>query len=451
MTVTFQKSCLIATKRAADTAHTAILAWAASHATKGSDQAKRTLSPRGVSSDFQEGPLHLTAVKTPNEDLPSQSAMYCVHYQTDSTPTPYAGYALVIYPNEEANSSGVISITLHEPHLWGPAAPPWDTQPTQPRDQLDTIIENARQQDRQNHRRRRRSSQPAAQMDTLRQAQETYGPVILLTPRGGQDRTISDLVNQYIDSVHVNTITDAQQLSMSQEIPDDWLRRWLSAKAVLVKDCYEAVSADHPLTTLDTPQDLQPLLEAFQEEMEETTELMALRCILQNYMRTLMEYNNTRDILRQTARSNPEAFQKTLSTYLAKADTTVATDPSSPPSRRPPPPRERSPTRKAPSWCRPNSASPPWRTRSSRSSRPPRTSSNGSRTCRPRSTPITSTSPEPVTMTPSRMPIPNPGRPGTTSCSSPSARRAGSPTSASSPAPPGNSPASGGPSPPPRR
>ena len=298
MNTVFQKSRLIMSQRATDSAHRAIQHWVASHAGPAAEKAQRAISPQGTDCTYQDDLLHIETAKTPNEDLPSQSAIYSVHYSPDSLSSSYAAYALIIHPTETDHSPGVISVTIHEPHFWGANIPPWAGEDTQPRDQINLIFDQAQQQDNQQHRRRRRSNQPTAQFKTIQMAREAYGPVILLTPKGERDREISTLVQQYADSINITAISEAQQLSMTEEIPDNWLRQWLSANAVLVKDCYEAVNQHHPFTSIDTPQELQTLLETYHEDWQQTTDLIAHRGIMHGYLITLKQSNRNLELLR---------------------------------------------------------------------------------------------------------------------------------------------------------
>ena len=65
------------------------------------------------------------------------------------------------------------------------------------------------------------------------------------------------MVQEHREAADITTITETDQLTMSTEIPDDWLRKWLNAKAVLVKEDPDTVGAEHPLVSLDEPDQLR--------------------------------------------------------------------------------------------------------------------------------------------------------------------------------------------------
>ena len=169
----------------------------------------------------------------------------------------------------------------------------------------------------------RRARQREERLETLQRAREAYGPVLFITPKGSREEAFSRLLRDYGETTNTWAISESEQLRMSAEVPDGWLRQWLDASAVLIKECQEAVDREHPMTGLNDPEEARNLLEAFQKEYTENFDMMAQRSILQALMTTMRNYNTSQDLLRQFSEDRPDRATEILENVFIREEETV--------------------------------------------------------------------------------------------------------------------------------
>ena len=299
-----QQGRLITTQGAANEAERRVQDWMAAHAGTGREAARKAIATQGGNKIYRQDGLTLEAATTSPHGLAHRCAAYSAHYQPAEGQTYYTAHALVIFPSDELGP-GAISLTVQQSDSWGEDTPPWRDRWEDPGEATDEIIGKVCEQEAQQLR-RRRGEQKNTRFQTLQNAREAQGPVLLLTPRGNRDPALSALAQEYRALVNISQITEAEQLNMSAEVPDDWLRRWLDASAVLVKDCPEAVGRDHPLENFDQPGGLRTILGSLQKEQDQAMESLAQRSIIQVFMDMVTGYNGLQDLLDQTRRKDPE-------------------------------------------------------------------------------------------------------------------------------------------------
>ena len=228
----------------------------------------------------------------------------------------YSAHALVIFPHDVLGN-GAISVTVHQPDDWTTETPPWAPLWKDPTNALGDIITKTTEQElRQQRRRKPNSKEPAFQ--TLQEARQVYGPLLFMTPNGHRDTEFAALLQDHKTATSVVTITEADQLSMSAEIPDEALREWLSAKAVLIKDSYESVPDNHPIISFTHPEVLRPILESLRDHRAQIVQDMAQRSIIRAFLELLNEYHSLQELTEETRKSNPDQFRNAAVTLLVK-------------------------------------------------------------------------------------------------------------------------------------
>lgn len=311
-----QHNQLIATQAAANEAERRVQDWMANHAGPKQAKAKKFLTTQGGYTTYDEDGLLIETATMGQNPLFRRCGVYSIDYQPQSVLTRYTAHALIIFPHEDMGS-GAISLTVHQPDDWGNETPPWQDLWKDPTDAISDIINKITEQDHQQLR-RRRTNRNDRSFENLQQAREIYGPVVFITPRGNHDAEFSTLVQEHRGSANMVIITEADQLNMSEDVPDNSLREWLSAKAVLIKDSYDIAPNDHPITIFDHPGGLKLILDSIRDNRAHNVQDMAQRAIIRTFMEILNEYQALQNVMDEAGKNNPGHLRNTAIQLLTQ-------------------------------------------------------------------------------------------------------------------------------------
>ena len=303
MTRIKQYSQLIATQAAANEAERRVQDWMAAHTGPNQAKAKKFLTTKGGYTTYDEDGLLIETATIGQNPTFRRCGAYSIDYQPQSILTRYTAHALIIFPHEDMGS-GAISLTVHQPDDWGDETPPWLELWNDPTDAIREIISKTTEQDNQQLRRRRLNRNDPS-FENLQQARQIYGPVVFITPKGNHDTGFSTLMQEHRGSANIVVITETDQLNMSGDVPDNSLREWLNAKAVLVKDSYDIAPNDHPLTSFDHPDALKLILESIRNNRAHSVQDMAQRAIIRAFMEIMNEYQGLQNIMDEAGKNNP--------------------------------------------------------------------------------------------------------------------------------------------------
>lgn len=321
-----QLSRLITTPAAAHEADRALTEWITAHAGPDQPAAKKTITTQGTDSIYTREDLHMESVTISQIENLSRSAVYTVHYSPEHLIPPYTAHATIIFPHLELGP-GALTITVHQPPHWNGHTPPWHTPTPDPVASLHKLVDQVAQKDSQQRRRDRRSSRPNPGFTSLSQARSAWGPVVLLTPKGAKDNSFTNTAQTYDDVANIIAITDSDQVSMSKEVPDEFLREWLDANAILVKTTLEAAPPDHPLSTIATAPDLEHLLHTFRVDLVQGLQDMAQRQFIQTFNNALASYNTMEQILYESTKSDPARMNEALLTVAINQENLIQNRP----------------------------------------------------------------------------------------------------------------------------
>ena len=320
MSIIKQQATLIRTQRAANEAERLIQDWMAAHAGAHRDRAKKAISSQGKDPAYRQDNLSLESAATGPQNLVRRLSAYTAHYHPQGDDTCYKAHALLIFPHDQLGD-GAVAFTIRQPEDWGDSSPPWQDQgqnQRQGQDQWqsqDQILARVAEHDTQQTGRGKRNQKHTG-FRTLQAARAAHAPVILMTPRGARDPDISALAQEQFARASVTRIDESDQLNMSAEIHDDWLRNWLDAKAVLVKDSPDPVGKDHPLTAIDQAPILRTLLESLQVEHDTAQEAMAQGSIIEAFLETLTSNNTLKDLIEEAKRKDPESLERAVASTM---------------------------------------------------------------------------------------------------------------------------------------
>ena len=314
MTKILQHNQIIVTQAAANEAQRRIQDWIAAHAGPDTAKVKKSITTQGNSTVYEQGNLLIETAATGQNPFARRCNVYSVQFHPQTGITRYSAHALVIFPHEVLGS-GVISVTVHQPDDWRNENPPWKELWTDPSIAITEIAKRISDHDHRLHDRRRTKGNDAS-LQNLQEARQTRGPMVILTPKGDQDKAFSTLIQQHRTSANIIAITEADQLKMSSEIPDDFLRQWLNAKALLIKDTYDPVPNDHPITAFDHPDSLRPILESMQEDQTQIVQTTAQRSIIRTFLDILNDYQTLQDVMEEARKRNPENLQNAAFTVM---------------------------------------------------------------------------------------------------------------------------------------
>ena len=298
---------LITTQNAANEADRRVQDWISAHAGPNKPQAKKAVTTQGKYSNYSQHDLMLGSTTMELRALSRKSSIYTVHYQPEAMTSHYTAHALVIFPHDIAGS-GALSITVHQPDDWSGHTPPWTNEFADPAEALAQILQRVKEQDHQQGR-RRRNNRNIPTFQSLQEARKVYGPLVLFTPKGDKDPGFSAFMQEYRSCANIFSITESDQLNLSSEVPDESLRQWLSAKAVLVKESFDPVNADHPLTGFDELDLLRPILQSLQVGQSQAIQDMAHRSIIDAFKDLVAEYHALQEITDELQKQDPERFQ----------------------------------------------------------------------------------------------------------------------------------------------
>ena len=326
-----QYNRLITSLSAANDAERRIQDWIASHAGKHKDTARKAITTQSGEPSYWDDDLVITSRTMQGEPFSRRCSIYHVQYKHHLPIPLYTVYALVIFPDNETGP-GALSVTIHEPPARNYDTLPWADQWPNSTDPITKILDTATHQDNLQRRRNRRSNQPQ-QFTQLSSARQAYGPVILVTPKTTSDATFSAILQQYRDSAIIATITETDQVSMSAEIPDSQLRQWLDAKAILVKESYDPVPPDHPITILNDPESLSAILTTLLQYNNETADNMAHQALLATFMIMMSEIQVMKTITEAaTTDLSIQALGENLETIFERSIASPSDTPDSDPT-----------------------------------------------------------------------------------------------------------------------
>lgn len=318
MPITQHCSRLIMTQAAAHEAERRIQEWIANHAGPDSQKARRAISTQGQDSTFQNGDLFIQGAMSKPSNIIKRCSVYAVSYRTGDFFMNYAAHGLVIFPQQDLGP-GAISLAIQSPAAWASHQPPWHDTTLDPAAVMAEIFDRATQQDFHEYRKRTRRNQVTApRFGSLQEARQAIGPVLLITPKGRREDDFSSITKEYGDYTNIVPLTETDQLSMSQEVPDPWLRDWLDAAAILVKESEDPVQEEHPLTRFDKPHDLRPLLDSVEEKQNASLQDSAQGEIVGLLMCAVNEFNAMEAAFHDLAKKDPMAAKESVMRLGAK-------------------------------------------------------------------------------------------------------------------------------------
>ena len=316
MTRIKQHNQMITTHTAANEAQQRLQDWIAAHAGKDQAKAKKSLTTKDKYSTYDHNDLLIESVAVTETPISRRCSVYSIQYQPKQAMTLYSAHALVIFPHDVLGN-GAVSVTVHQPDNWTNETPPWAALWKDPTNDLEDIITKTTEQElRQQRKRKPNGKEPS--LYTLQDARQVYGPLLFLTPTGKRDTEFLALLQDIKTATNVVNITEAEQLSMSSEIPDVALREWLTAKAVLIKDSYESVPDHHPIISFTHPHVLRPILESLRDHRAQIVQDMAQRSIIRAFLELLNEYHSLRELTEETQKNNPEQFREAAVALMTK-------------------------------------------------------------------------------------------------------------------------------------
>ena len=323
MTTVTQESRLLRSTAAATEAERRLQDWAASHAGKNREKAKKTISieGKGIPPEYSQEDLTITTTRAHEKMYTRRCTGYSIHYlpkRHGRKPQAYVAYAVIIFPHGESGP-GAASITVHKPGSdWEDVTPPWLDVWEDPTNPLEEIFQAITQQDIRQRRKGRRENSNFPYQD-LSEARQSSSPMVLITPKGNRDQDFAKLPQLYRDSVSMYLLSETAQLAMSAEIPDGSLRQWLNAKAAIVKDCMQPVPNDHPLHMFEERDAIKEVLDRIDREYSTNLHDMAHRAIIETLLDTINDCSSIQNLLDEAGRRDPLSIHEATLRILEDA------------------------------------------------------------------------------------------------------------------------------------
>ena len=308
----------IVSMAAAHEAERGIQEWIANHAGPNRQKARKAISTQnGGHSVYEEDHLIIQAATNAPSNLLRRCSGYSAIYSQHKILPPHRAHGLIIFPSHE-HGPGAISLVLQVQMEIFQEKPPWQENMPDPATVTNDLFNRVIDIDEREARKPAKKN--GRHLSTLEEARLTPGLTVLLTPRSRSEPAFTALVKEHSRYVNLVLLTEAEQISMSNQVPDDWLRHWLEAKAILVKATYDPVDDKHPLTRFDNPQDLRPILDQSADDWDKNLQDAAQREVITAFMELTTQYNSMEASFRILAERDPRKAMDAVNQSEAAAE-----------------------------------------------------------------------------------------------------------------------------------
>ena len=251
--------------------------WLASHAGPHRDAARKALAPTGLYQKYTGHNLVITITR-PTCNQYQRAHVYSAAYRTNDKDRNYLAYASLLTQSKETQGKTLFTITTHDPGNWQENPPPWYDQKEnlQPDAIAREIIQKIPQTNLDLKLPDNQEDEPITFAQIARTA-NSQSAALLLTSAGAQDENLSAVVDDTRATMPVILISPQNQLELCSEIPEDKLRQWTNAKAIIIQE-------PDPLQTIrfhESPEDLEQHINQIRDTMKDQLALFAMQMTMQ--------------------------------------------------------------------------------------------------------------------------------------------------------------------------
>lgn len=265
---------IISSNRQVQNVEKALREWLASHAGSRREAARKALPPTGAYHRYTSQNLNLTITRP--LCVPYQrDHVYSAYYSNEDRTRHYLAYASLLTQTTEDRTRTVFTITTHDPANWTDP-PPWYDQPEklQPhvlaQEMLQKIPEETPFPATTDEPQTLTFPRLASITDQSRAA-------LLITTAGAEDQDLQAIVEQNRKTLPTIILSAREQLELCSEIPENKLRQWTTAKAIVV----EQPNPYANISFYDQPEELEQQLSRIKAALKDQLDVFAIQSNLQ--------------------------------------------------------------------------------------------------------------------------------------------------------------------------